>query len=123
MTTAAEAGAIVKSKKRWSLLRWLAVIFCALFLTAVGVFATTAGGVWIWIRARTAAARQWVDEEVSRIQAAGEPITVDDCYAYQAAQSTPEVTDTWLAVIETIDSHELARDGKSLPVFGDAALE
>src|SRR5205814_7797696 len=84
----------------------------------------TAGGVVWWVRARNIAAHRWVNEEVVRIQDAGEPITIDDCYAFQAAkQPMPDITNYWLAAIDTFDEKQLSQEGKSLPVVGAAPEE
>jgi hypothetical protein len=93
-----------------------------LFLFLIALLAG-AGIAW-WVQARNASARKWIETEVARIQAAGEPITEVDCYAYEAARKlSPDVTLLWLEAIDAYNREQVFEDGVSLPFVGDAAEE
>lgn len=60
-----------------------------------------------------------VDDEIARIQAAGEPITVEDLYAYhRLPPSTLDATASWTAALESFDEGQL-KEGQHLPFVGD----
>jgi len=96
----------------------LARILIALLIFAgllCAILLLTAGGVVWWMRTRHAAALQAVANEVARAHDAREPITTLDCYDFQSALSkTPEITATWMAVVESFDEKELSRESRLL---------
>ena len=60
-----------------------------------------------------------VKAEVARIQAAGEPMTIEDLYAYhRVPPGTPDTTAAWIAVLKSFDEKELSAAGKALPIIG-----
>ena len=109
--TAAESG--------WSILaKWLLglalVILVPLFVVAVvaGIF------LWGYVRGQNAAAAA-AEEEVARLQAAGQPMTAKELYAYQRVPSgVLDTTDAWRDAMASFDPR-FAGDGKSLPFVGD----
>jgi hypothetical protein len=111
-------------RARHSLLMRLVIAVAILFGVTLATALIATGGVVWWMRARNLAARRWLEDEVDRIQAAGEPITTDDCYAFQAAKEPGlDVTSYWLAALETIDERQLSQEGKLLPIIGTAPDE
>jgi hypothetical protein len=99
--------------RRW-LIAGLAIAGCLVLSLAVG-----AGGVLWWLRTRHVTAMRAVEAEVSRIRAAGEPITTEDAYAFhRIADGADDCTPQWLAAFEAFDSRQLTLDGKDLPIVG-----
>ena len=97
--------------------RWF-FVFCGLgtllFCACVGVLGFISFQA---IAQRNAAAE--LQEEIARIQSAGEPITVDDLYNYHRPKpGTPEITPHWLRALDSFDEKELSSDSRSIPILG-----
>src|SRR5262245_49689218 len=96
----------------------LALLFVVLALVVVLVLAVALFAVRAWIENRATA--KAVQAEVSRLRAAGEPMTVEDLYRFHAVpKAVADTTPNWLAAQQSCDSSKLYRDGKSLPFVGD----
>lgn len=64
------------------------------------------------------AAQTAIDAEIKRVEAAGEPITIDDLYAYHRVPSgKPDTTAAWLEVLKSVDETKI-RAGRELPIIG-----
>jgi hypothetical protein len=89
----------------------------AIVLAAIVLFGGLAFGIFVlWFRAEHFSALKSIEQEVARIQGAGEPITVADMYAFHAlppgeSNSTP----LWLDVLSSIDEQRFDADTKSMP--------
>ena len=85
-----------------------------LVLLAVVVF------VFKW-RADSAAALARVKKEVARVEASGQPISIESLYAYhRVPDGVRDSTPLWIAALGTFDEKQFNIDGKSLPFVGDA---
>jgi len=68
--------------------------------------------------------REAVEQEVARIQAAGEPITIDDLYAFhQVPDGTRDITSLWQEALNGFNEQQLTADAKSLPFVGESTDE
>jgi hypothetical protein len=95
---------------------WAAILVVApLLLMIVAVLV-----VVVWGLAQYGAALGEVKKEVARIQAAGEPITVDDLHAYHRAPvDTADITHLWLAALTSFNEQQFNAAAKPLPIVGD----
>jgi hypothetical protein len=102
-----------RAATRWWLIPSLALAI--LFLLAVLTVAVVA-----WrMRQQHHAAVLAVENAVARAQAAGEPVTIEDLYAFHALPSG--VTDTtrlWQFALQSFDPKQFTADGKDLPCVG-----
>lgn len=100
--------------------RWFVPAAAAGILLGLGVLAIVLFAFVLW--QRQSLAQRKVAAEVSRIQAAGEPVTVEDFYAWHRVPAgTPDVTQTWLEVMAvTGDSFRSAEESAidDLPIVG-----
>ncbi len=102
------------ARRRWWFLATILVI-APLVLVVAAVLA-----VVVWIGAQYSAGYRAVKTEVQRIQAAGEPITVQDLHAYhQAAPGVNDTTHLWLAALDSFDEQQFNADAKPLPIVGE----
>ena len=70
----------------------------------------------LWIQSGNRRAAQQLAAEVARIQAAGEPITTNDLYAFhKVPPGTADVTRLWLAILDSFNEQQFNADSKSLP--------
>lgn len=99
--------------------RWLlALFFVVLALVLVAVFAVALFAFRQWTEIRIAA--KGVEKEVTRLQLAGEPMTVEDLYRYHAVpKNVVDTTPAWLAARQSYNPARLYQDGKPLPFVGD----
>ena len=75
--------------------------------------------VLLWWQASRQAAQRAVDKEVARIQAAGEPITTEDLYAYhRPPKGVKDSTRLWIAALDSFDEQKLTSAASNLPVVG-----
>jgi len=108
LTTA--AGKQAARRRRWFIAS--IVVIAPLALVIMGGLAA-----WIWRLASIAAAMHDVQEEVARIQAAGEPITTEDTKAYlRVPPGTQDTTPLWQAAIDSFDQRSFRADAKDLPI-------
>src|SRR5262245_3016777 len=109
--TAAESG--------WSVLaKWLLGLVLAI-LVPLFVVAVIAGIFFLGYLQRQQAAATVAAEEVARLQAAGQPMTAKDLYAYhRGADRVPDATAAWQTALAGIDSR-FSEDGKLLPFVGE----
>jgi len=86
----------------------------------IGVLLVVASsGVAWWLHTQDAAAQKFVENEVGRIQAAGEPITIQDLYQdHRAPPGTADITPFWMAVIDGFDARQFNFDGKTVAIVG-----
>jgi len=103
---------------RWWIVPLLFLL--ALFL----IVAMAAAIVLMRLQFDKRAARQAVEDEVARIQAAGEPITIDDLYAFhQVPEGVRDTTSLWLAALNSFREQQIVADGKGLPFVGELTAE
>jgi hypothetical protein len=110
--TAPESGWSVMAK--WLLGLALIVLVPVVFVALVaGIFA------WgYWREQRVAAAA--VEREVARLQAAGQPMSAQELYAYhRVPDGSPDTTSAWLAAQQSFDAKRFSADGQGLPFVGD----
>jgi hypothetical protein len=95
---------------------WVAILAIApLSLMVVAVLA-----VVVWGLSQYGAALSEVKKEVARIQAAGEPITVEELHAYHRAPAgTPDITHLWLAALSSFNEQQLNAAAKPLAIVGE----
>ena len=95
---------------------WAAILVVApLLLMIVAVLA-----VIVWGLAQYGAALGEVKKEVARIQAAGEPITVEDLNAYHRAPAdTADTTHLWRAALASFDELQFNAAAKPLVIVGE----
>ncbi len=109
-----QAGKQAARRRWWFLAAVFVVAPLGLLLMAV-----LAGVVWYFGQHRAALAK--VEAEVARIQAAGEPILVDDLYARsQVPPGTRDITPLWLAALNSVDETKFNTDAKAIPIVGEA---
>jgi hypothetical protein len=63
-----------------------------------------------------------VEVEVTRLRAAGEPITTADLYAFHGARG-PDTTPAWIAVLDSLPEQQFGTDGAALPIVGEGDKE
>ncbi|MEX2174088.1 MAG: hypothetical protein WD872_06980 [Pirellulaceae bacterium] len=98
--------------------RWWFVVSVLVFAPIVLLVAGVAAVV-IWFQVARSAAFAEVQKEVARIQAAGEPITTEDLYAYhRPAAGTKDITPLWLAALQSFDEAQFGKDAGTLPIVG-----
>lgn len=101
------------ARRRWWL---LAVVFV---IAPIGLLLMAALAVVVWYFGQHRAALAKVEAEVARIQAAGEPITVEDLYARsRVPPETRDITHLWLATLNSVDESKFNTDAKLLPIVG-----
>jgi hypothetical protein len=112
---AIERQAETSRRARWWL--WLGIgVVGPVVLVAMAMVA-----VYAYFRAESQRAARVVAAEVARIQAAGEPITSVDMYAYHRVPAgVPDLTREWLAVLASFDEQKFNSSGANLPVVGNA---
>jgi hypothetical protein len=99
-------------KRRWFVPAVAAGGLLGMIVLAIGLAAFA-----IWL-SRAKAERE-VAAEVARIQAAGEPITVKDFYAWhRVPKGTADLTSTWLGIL-AMTKGKFADDGRQLPIVGE----
>lgn len=104
--------------RRWWIVPALAL--SALLLLAV----LTAAVIALRLRQQHHAAAAAVRAEVRRIQAAGEPITTEDLYAYhRAPPGAADITKQWLDAIQSFTEQQFIADSKALPMVGEGPQE
>src|SRR5438874_1238349 len=111
--TATAPDMTTASASRW----WLVPLWAlaGFFILAILSVITLA----LWVRSGNRRAAQQLAAEVARIQAAGEPITTDDLHAFhQVPQGTPDVTEFWLAALQSFNEQQFNIDAKPLPIIG-----
>lgn len=124
MTQALDAAVVTKVTKRRSLLQWIGIILGLLFLLFGILLVIAVGSIAWWFHAQTTEARQRVESEVARIQAAGEPITTQDLYDYhRVPNDTPDITEFWLKALNSFDEKQFSLDIKNVPIIGDGKRE
>ena len=75
----------------------------------------------IAFRIRHSAELRKVQEEVARIQAAGEPITIEDRYAYfRVPDGVRDITPLWQAAFDAIDEKAFREDSRDLPIVNNS---
>jgi hypothetical protein len=95
---------------------WAAILVVApLLLMIVAVLA-----VVVWGLAQYGAALGEVKKEAARIQAAGEPITVEDLRAYhRAPPGTADITNLWLSALNSFNEQQFHAAAKPLAIVGE----
>jgi hypothetical protein len=102
------------ARTRWWFVATVVVI-APLVLVVTGILA-----VVLWIMGMHGAALRKVEGEVARIQAAGEPITIDELYAQsRVPPGTRDITPLWLAALNSLDEQKFNADAKPLPIVGE----
>ena len=102
------------ARTRWWFIASVVVI-APLVLVVAGILA-----VVLWIMGMHGAALRKVEAEVARIQAAGEPITLDELYAHSRVPAgTKDITPLWMTALNSLDEQKFNADGKSLPIVGE----
>ena len=89
--------------------------------TLVLIVLLAVGSVWLYFRGRHQQALREVQAKISRIQAAGEPITTEDMVKFhRVPEGTFDATGLWIAAIQaaTVD----AAAERPLPIFGSGKL-
>lgn len=75
--------------------------------------------VLLWWQADRRAALRAVEKEVARIQAAGEPITTEDLYAYhRPPKGVKDSTRLWIGALDSFDEQKLTKAAGALPLMG-----
>jgi hypothetical protein len=108
----------------WSVVaKWL--LGLALIVLVPVVLVTLVAGIFAWgywREQRVAAAA--VEREVARLQAAGQPMSAQELYAYhRVPDGLPDTTSAWLAAQQSFDPKQFSADGKGLPFVGDGNRE
>lgn len=99
-------------KRRWFIPAVAAGTLLGMIVLAIGLAALA-----FWLS--RAKAQREVAAEVARIQAAGEPVTVKDFYAWHRVPAgTPDLTETWLKIL-AMTKGQFADNGSHLPIVGD----
>ena len=83
-----------------------------------------AAAVYLWWKLEDIKATNKVQAEVARIQAAGEPVTIYDLYAYhRVPEGTNDITAQWAAALKLYEGKQYRLDCESQPIVGtgDAA--
>ena len=103
--------------------RWWVVPLLVLLTLLLAVVMLVAFALIRYQVAKRAALAQ-VKDEVARIQAAGEPVTIEDLYAYREVKAgVRDTTALWLAALDSFHEQQLGIDGKALPFVGALSAE
>lgn len=97
--------------------RWIWAIGLMALLVLLGAMLTPP----IAFRIRHAAELRKVQEEVARIQAAGEPITIEDRYAhFKVPDGVRDITPLWQAAFDAVDKRAFREDSRDLPMVDNS---